>query len=48
VQVNPGETPTFSFFATAGGPIPFDPAVNRIVVSARDGAPRSGAAPAWR
>ena len=30
-------TPTFAVFGTAGGPIGFDPAVNRIFVRFKDG-----------
>ena len=33
-----GETPTFAFFPTASGSIPFDPANNRAFVSFKDGA----------
>jgi hypothetical protein len=36
VQINNGQTPTFAFFVTATGAIAFDPAVNRIFVSAKD------------
>ena len=35
--VNAGFTPTYSVFATATGTVPFDPAVNRIVVTFTDG-----------
>jgi hypothetical protein len=35
--VNAGFTPTYSVFATATGTVPFDPALNRIVVTFRDG-----------
>ncbi len=34
--IGPNETPTYSFFLLATGFIPFDPAVNRIVISAVD------------
>lgn len=36
VQINNGATPTFGVFAS-GGPVPFNPAVNRIFVRFRDG-----------
>jgi hypothetical protein len=32
-QVNPGQTPTFTVFIQALGAVPFDPAVNRVVVT---------------
>jgi len=35
-QVDAGATPTFAMFATAGGPISFDPAGHRIFVRFRD------------
>lgn len=35
-SINPGETPTFAFFAAASGQIPFLPAVNRIFVQFTD------------
>jgi hypothetical protein len=37
VPIGAGETPTFSVFGTATGPIPFDPGVNRAVVRFKDG-----------
>ncbi len=36
VQINAGATPTFAIFATANGPMPFQPSVNRIYVRFRD------------
>jgi hypothetical protein len=34
--VNAGFTPTYSVFATGTGTVPFDPALNRIVVTFTD------------
>ena len=36
VQIAAGATPTFTIFATASGPVAFDPAANRIFVRFRD------------
>jgi hypothetical protein len=36
-QINPRATPTFAVFVTGQGPVPFDPAVNRILVRFVDG-----------
>jgi len=38
LTVDAGATPTFAIFATAGSPIPFDPATNRIFVRFEDAA----------
>ena len=35
--IDANETPTFAFFVTGSGPVPFDPAVNRIFVRFKDG-----------
>ena len=37
-QIDGGQTPTFGFFVTGTGPVPFDPASNRIFVRFKDGA----------
>jgi len=37
VQIDSGETPTFAIFVEGFGTIPFDPAVNRIVVQFKVG-----------
>ena len=37
-QINAGETPTFSIFATGSGTVPFDAATNRIFVRFSDSA----------
>jgi hypothetical protein len=36
-QINAGLTPTFSFFVTGSGSVPFDSATNRIFVRFKDG-----------
>jgi hypothetical protein len=43
VTINPGETPTFSFFVAGAGFIPFDPAGNRVYAVFREGAVLRGA-----
>jgi PKD repeat protein len=35
-QINQGATPTFAVFVNAGGPVPYDPEINRIFVRFRD------------
>ena len=37
-QIDGGQTPTFGFFVTGTGTVPFDPATNRIFVRFKDGA----------
>jgi hypothetical protein len=36
-QINANETPTFGIFVAGNGPVPFDPATNRIFVRFKDG-----------
>jgi T5SS/PEP-CTERM-associated repeat protein len=36
VQIDAGQTPTFAIFIRANGPIPLDPAANRVFVEFRD------------
>jgi len=36
MQINPGDTPTFAVFVDGTGPVPFDPAKNRISVRFTD------------
>src|SRR5262249_40035255 len=37
VQIGAGQTPTFAVFITGSGPVPFDPANNRVVLLFKDG-----------
>lgn len=43
VPINPGETPTFSFFVVGSGNVPFDPAHNRVYVLFKEGDTLRGA-----
>jgi len=49
LEIATGATPTFAIFAAAQGPIPFDPAVNRVVVAfTEDGVSRGSTSVAIR